>query len=991
MSTGVTSTRLVGRSLELAQLDAALADAADGQPSLAFVVGESGVGKSRLVAELQGRAAAGGARVLHGDCVELGDGELAYAPLVTALRPLVRDSDAVLSALPADMLAELATLFPGLGPARERARGGGDQARVFEALLAVIEGLSREAPVLLVIEDLHWADASTRAFLRFLAATLADERVLLVATYRPDELHRRHPLRPLLAELERVRALRIDLEGLSRDELGEQLADILGTPPDAVLVDRLYARSEGNPLFTEELVAAGTDGRGAVPPSLAAALALRIERLGDDAQEVVRVLSAGGPQFLDDAVLAEVSGLERRPLREGLREAVASHIVVLDGDRYRLRHALLREAVHDDLLPGERAELHRALARALECQSVDAGRPSAQRAAAIAHHYLAAGDQPAALGAAVRAGIAAMEVQAYGEGAALFERALELWARVPAAAELSGTDQAELLERAAACSFYADELARSVTLAKRALALVDEEQDPRRAAWLYGMLQRSLWAMLRADDSVAAIERGLALLADDAPSPERAGLLAQHAKMLMLQSRYHRAAGVARRALREQGELEEPGGYHVDEPGALNALGMSLAATAEIEEGAEALRRALELATARGHLQDVAAAAANLSEALHRFGRTGEALEVARAAHAQLGSLPTRQLWLTLAIAQYSFDAGDWDAAEAALAGAVRRRFSSGHSELNSCLRHAELALGRDEREAARTHLARAEELAVDSREPQYLGVLGALAAELAMRDGDVAAARAAVDVALDRIEFCSDDALRMAMVSAAGLAAEATAAQHARDLGDAAAVDAALTHAELLVARVRACAEDGGPLEQAYLAHAEADHCRAVGSDQSRRWEEAAAAWDELGRPYMAATARWRDAEALVAEGDREGAAPVAGRAKAIAERLGAAWLTGELESLAARARLRLDEPGEATAASADEDGDDPFGLTPRERQVLALVAAGATNREIGRQLYMAEKTASVHVSRILAKLDVRSRTEAAGVAHRLGLDAVV
>src|SRR5918999_1402234 len=250
MSTGVTSTRLVGRRLELAQLEAALADAADGQPSLGFVVGESGVGKSRLVAELQARAAADGARVLRGDCVELGDGELAYAPLVTALRPLVRDSDPVLSALPADMLAELATLFPGLGQARERARGGGDQARVFEALLA--------------------------------------------APSRPDELHRRHPLRPLLAELERVRALRIDLEGLSRDELGEQLADILGTEPDPALVDRLYARSDGNPLFTEELLAAGIDGRGAVPPSLAAALALRIERLADDAQEGVRVLAGGG-------------------------------------------------------------------------------------------------------------------------------------------------------------------------------------------------------------------------------------------------------------------------------------------------------------------------------------------------------------------------------------------------------------------------------------------------------------------------------------------------------------------------------------------------------------------------------------------------------------------------------------------------------------------------------------------------------------------------
>jgi ATP/maltotriose-dependent transcriptional regulator MalT len=917
--------------------------------------------------------------------VELGEGELAYAPLISALRPLVRDGDPVLDELPDDIRAELATLLPGLGAGRGRERGAGDQARVFEALLAVLESLSRDAPVLLVIEDLHWADASTRAFLRFLAATISEEPLLVVATYRPDELHRRHPLRPLLAELERVRALRIDLGALTREELGEQLADILGSSPDPALVERLFSRSEGNPLFTEELLAAGMDGRGALPPSLADALALRIERLSDDAQDVVRVLSAAGQ--LDDAVLAEVSGLDPRALREALREALASHIVVLDGDRYTLRHALLREAVHDNLLPGERAELHRALARALE----QSGTGSAQRAAAIAHHYAVAGDQPAALAASVRAGCAAMDVQAYPEGAALFERALELWDRVPDAAELTGTDEAQVLERAAACNFYIDELPRSVTLARRALELLDEETERRRAAYLYGMLQRSLWNMLRPDEAIAALERGLALLADDGPSPERAGLLSRQARMLMLQSRFHRAVGVARRALAEQAELDADDAEHIDEAGALNALGVSLAATGEIEEGVAALQRALDLAYEIGRLQDVAVAASNLSETLHFVGRTEEALAVAHKAFDQVASLPTRQRWLALAIAQYSYDSGDWETAERALAGMARRRYSSGNSELNSRLIHAELALGRDERDTARQELARAAELAVDSREPQYLGVLGALQAELATREGDAIAARAAVDEALDRIEFCSDDALRMAMASAAGVTAEATAAQHARDLGDERAVATALTHAELLIARVRACAEDGGPLVAAYLAHAEADYCRAVGSDQRAGWADAAAAWEALGRPYPAAIARWRQAEALVAIGDREAAVAPATEAIAAAERMGAAWLAGELESLAARARLRL---GDGVAPAQDDesdDGADPFGLTPRERQVLALVAAGATNREIGKQLFMAEKTASVHVSRILAKLDVRSRTEAAGVAHRLGLDAVV
>ena len=522
------------------------------------MVGESGVGKSRLVAELEARATADGARVLSGECVELGEGELAYAPLVTALRPLVRDADPVLDALPDDIRAELATLLPGLvATIRGHERGAGDQARVFEALLAVLDGLARETPVVLVVEDLHWADASTRAFLRFLAATLSTEPLLIVATYRPDELHRRHPLRPLLAELERVRALRIDLAGLSRDELAEQLGDILGAAPDAALVERLYARSEGNPLFTEELLAAGTDGRGSLPPSLAAALALRIDRLGEDAQEVVRVLSAGG--VLDDALLAEVSGLDRRALRDGLREAMAAHIVVLHGERYTLRHALMAEAVHDDLLPGERAELHRALARRA-VRRPTGPETGAQRAAAIAHHYLAAGDQPAALAAAVRAGMAAMDVQAFGEGATLFERALELWDRVPDAAALTGTDQADLLERAAGCHVYADDPGRAVTLARRALKLVDPEQDPRRVAWIHGLLQRSLWTLLRQDEAMEELERGLALVADDEPSPQRAGLLARHAKALTLQSRYHRAVREARRALDEQAALTDPDG-----------------------------------------------------------------------------------------------------------------------------------------------------------------------------------------------------------------------------------------------------------------------------------------------------------------------------------------------------------------------------------------------------------------------------------------------
>ena len=448
MSTRVTSSRLIGRLAELAELEAALADAADGRPSLACVAGDSGVGKSRLLAELEQRATESGALVLAGDCVDLGESELAYVPLVAALRPLARSGD---PALTEPVRAAVAPLLPGLSvAAQEPAESdseGGAQGRLFEGLLSLLDGLGARQPVLLVIEDLHWADRSTRAALAFLGRSLQAERVLIVATYRPDEMHRRHPLRPLLAELERnPRARRIALEPLTRAELTDQLADILGAPPEAELLERLWTRSGGNPLYCEELLAAGLDGRGAAPDTLRDALMLRVERLSEPAQELLRLVAVA--QRADDPLLGETSGLDSRALRDGLREAVDGHILLAgDDDRYRFRHALLREVVEDDLLPGERAALHLALARALDARIDESA--GAVLTAAVAHHYAAAGDQPAALAASVRAAAVAERVYAHGEASALLDRALELWDRVPDPATVAGADHVELLTRAA--------------------------------------------------------------------------------------------------------------------------------------------------------------------------------------------------------------------------------------------------------------------------------------------------------------------------------------------------------------------------------------------------------------------------------------------------------------------------------------------------------------------------------------------------------------
>jgi ATP/maltotriose-dependent transcriptional regulator MalT len=301
------------------------------------------------------------------------------------------------------------------------------------------------------------------------------------------------------------------------------------------------------------------------------------------------------------------------------------------------------------------------------------------------------------------------------------------------------------------------------------------------------------------------------------------------------------------------------------------------------------------------------------------------------------------------------------------------------------------LALGRGDLALADEALSAMDRAVAGMTEPQFVGPYGVMRAELARRNGDIERARALIDDTIDRIEYCSDDMARITATSAAGLRVEGDAGQAARDRQDAEAEAVARGRADLLIERTRLAAESCGPVEEAEVATAEAEYTRAVGDGNSiKLWASAAESWEALGRPYPVAYCRWREAEALMAERDRDGAARAASDGLARARKLGSAWLVEEIESLAARARLQLGDEAPIAASATGADGDqddDPFGLTPRERDVLALVAAGATNREIGERLHMAEKTASVHVSRILAKLNVRSRTEAAAVAHRQGL----
>jgi DNA-binding CsgD family transcriptional regulator/tetratricopeptide (TPR) repeat protein len=882
---------------------------------------------------------------------------------------------------------ELATLLPELGARGAAPRSdegaGTAQRRLFEALLALLERLGREQPVLLLLEDIHWADSSTRSFLAFVARAMSTERVLAVCTYRSDELHRRHPLRPLLAELERdPSARRVELARLNRSELADQLADILDAPPEPELVERLYGRSEGNPLFAEELLAAGGDGRGALPPTLRDALMVRTERLPEAAQEVLRVLAVA--QRADHALLADASGLGAPELRVALREAAASHLIVAGADgMYRFRHALLREVVHDDLLPGEHAELHLALARALERRAA-AGAEDVWITAGMAHHFRSAGDQPAALKASVQAAAASARVHAHSEAAGLLERALEIWDRVPDAEALAGASHADVLVRAAAAHRSNVDDHRRAELLRLAVAELEPDGGgPHRLAEVLGELASAQWSLGRGEESRATLRRALALLPEGDRSAERAQLLSRRVSFLMLQGRYGEVRDSAQEAL---DAARAVGAEDICAP-ILNRVGVALFALGEFEAGEAAFDEATAVARATGQAIDEAFVAANRGDALHRAGRSREGLAAVIAAEADLPQGSRAARWLAMQRAEIEFGLGEWDAAEAHL---PHRGRLTGTTLAYFNLTRAGLLLGRGDTRAARPLLEETARILALSLEPQYLAGCGALRGELERREGKLDAARAVVEEAIDRIEFCSEDGERLAEVACVGVRVEADTAERARDLGDAEAERGARLRAEMMDARVQAAAEDLDlPVTAAHAASAAADAARAAGAPDPALYAAAADAWSALERPYPAAQVRFAEAEAHLRAGDREATVTAARAAATAAHALGARWLADEVEGLAARARLRLAE--DAVPADDGADGEEPaFGLTPRERQVLALLAGGATNREIGAQLYMAEKTASVHVSRILSKLDVRSRTEAAAVAHRHGIEAV-
>ena len=444
----MVSPVFAGRDAELAVLAAAFGEAAGGTPGTVLIGAEAGGGKSRLVTEFTGRVGTR-ARVLTGGCVELSAAGLPYAPFAAALRELTRERGAaeVMALLPGQAAGGLAALLPGFGAPPGGADPETARIRLFELMLALLEALAEQQPLVLVVEDMHWADGPTCDLLSFLVRNLRQAAVLVVVTFRSDGLDGAHPLRRLLAGLERMPGVsRLDLPRLSRDQVAAQLEGILGFRLALASVSALYARSGGNPLFTEALVNRDGTVRPDLPGSLRDLLLGAVTDLPEQAQQPVRMAAVGGVRVAH-GLLAAVTRADDAELTAGLRSAVAASVLVSDGDGYAFRHDLIREAVLGDLLPGERAQAHRRFAEALEA-SPSLGSDGTV-VTVVARHWLGVRDTERAMTAAWRAAAAAGASFAYAEQLMMLEQVLQLWDQVPDPAERASADHVSVLMLAA--------------------------------------------------------------------------------------------------------------------------------------------------------------------------------------------------------------------------------------------------------------------------------------------------------------------------------------------------------------------------------------------------------------------------------------------------------------------------------------------------------------------------------------------------------------
>jgi DNA-binding CsgD family transcriptional regulator len=988
---------LVGRDAELARLRSLLQDAAAGRAVTGLVSGDAGIGKSRLVAEVMQIAQRDGFTVLCGQCAEIGD-SVPYLPFADAFRAAPPPIEKAIKARPV-----LSRLLPdGDGQAQEADWSGLARQQMFGAVLSLLSELAVARPVLLVIEDLHWADATTRHLVTFLARMLHRERVAIIGTYRTDDLHRRHPLRGVIAELLRLPMVTlVELEPLAAAALAEILSDVPNgpLPLSAAVLNSLVERAEGNAYYAEELLTASSCADdatgGTLPTGLAELLLSRVERVSDAAQQVLRVAAVAGGGAADELVRA-ASGLPDDAYEEAVREAAGHQLLAPDGpDGYRFRHALLREAVYGDLMPGERTRLHARLASLL-ATTFATTRPGA--AAELAHHSMASHDIPGAFAASVLAGAEADRLGAPAEAHRHYDLALELWVRVEAAERLAGMTRGRLGLKSALAAAASGDVPQAVHLLRRIRDRVSGEAGPAESPGSTESTElrcrvgeRLAYHLLQGEDTQSyaealnVAEATVRETLDEPPTWYRARAMATYAIALMAAHRDDDArdwASRARQAARAAGSASV-------EADALATTGQLALRTGSSGEAIGLFTAAMEQAGAAGAVSVRLRAVYQL--AMERLVR-GELAAAANVAHrgeewAEAEGLGLAPFGLDLRHLHFQahFADGDWDHAQELADGFPVRVTRQAEALLSAMALFIDVARGNPAVAERRTWL----EPFWDDIFVAYIarGIL----AEHALWQGDCERALAEAEAAIDADAWPAHSP-SVIRVTATALAARADRAAQLRAAGDASGAGAEAAAGVALLG----VAADGasyparpkavlGPEGRGWLARCEAEYARLTGTNSPEVWERVLA---EFGPGYAYETARtqWRLAEALVETGRRDEAVAVWRAARDTASRLRAAPLGAALDDLARRARL---DPGNGHRGGhgSGSGGTSPLAaLTDREREVLSLLARGRSNREIGTELFITPKTASVHVSNILGKLGAASRTEAAAIAYREG-----
>ena len=910
MASFPVSSVFVGRAADLACLEAA---ARDPLVTAMLVSGEACLGKSRLVSEFLARLDPG-TTVLTGRCPQLGADGVPFAPFLPVMRTL--GSAGLLSSI--EMINEL-------------------------------DRLSREHPVVLVVEDLHWADESSLDLFAFLIANLAQSGVLLVATHRPAADGR---LRSMLAELRRLPSVTaVDLRPLTRHDVGRQLAALLGREPEPGFAGRVYERSQGYPLFVEAL----SDSPGETPADLRELLLAWMAGLPGDERAVLRAAAVAGSPA-GHRLVAEVVGLPEQRAEDAIAALAAARLLVVHEADYEFRHVLFRQAVYEDLLPTARTRLHARLTAVLAADP--SLLPADSYSAELAHHATLAANWPAAITASWQAAEIAAGSGALPEQIRQLARVRELWNKVPDAAADLPVSRLDLLERLAAASAQRGMTDLGLLVVDEALALASQDPPYRIAKLLLLRARLANQAAGGQDDvrqALALLRPESALATDpDALAALRAQLLVELASGQMFSGDPATAAASASEAL----DAISHAGEHGDATLAARAHAVLGLAAASLQGAADAGTAAAMayFATARSVSPDPAtrlSVATWESAVLVAAGQYETAIEVIqqglRAAHETFQFVEKGPV-LTVKWVQALIALGRWpealDLIEETLTDHVPPL-----SRAVLLLCHAKIKLAQGDQTAARESVQAAEPVL---NQPAQSGWAGQYRLEFAAITADLADPDQAGCLLTDALTAADagphPHVIWPMLAQAAKLGATADAGALAATLPCTTKPDAAC---QLAV--------------------------NAALTGQAAQWQQAADAWQELRQPFEQAQALLSAAHTHIVAGDRPSARIALQAALVIARALGARPLAEQAEQTARRAGLTVD----AEATCAEGPARNSSGLTTRELDVLRLIAAGLSNRQIGTELFISTNTAGVHVSRILTKLGAATRTRAAAIAR--------